>query len=145
MAIPKRYGLSTLLFLMLVVAAVFGFVAWRTNGMRSEVARINREEVGRLTLSDDWFFPKVKDRALLKLKKDIKGELYIAEKVEPKEVIVAKFEETANQMRQLGANEIQILYSEEREHEGEIVDVLTVVNTDNLSRAVTSIAERTTP
>ena len=130
---------------MFVVAAVLGFVTWRANEIRSKVARLNREGIGHLTLSDGWFFPVTNERALLKLKKDINGGLHIAEKNESRDVVIAKLEETANQMRDLGAREVEILYVEERRLQGEIVDVHTSVHTDNLKRAVTSISERTTP
>ena len=144
MKFPKRFGLSTLLLLMFVFAAVLGYVTWRADEIRSRVARINKDDIGHLTLSDGWFFPKLSDRALLKLKKTLDGGLSIAGMNASRDVVIAKFEETAEQMRDLGAEEIQILLSEERRHQGETIDVLTVVNTDDLKRAVTSISERTT-
>ena len=145
MKFPKRFGLSTLLLLMFVVAAVLGFVTWRANRLRSEVVRINKEGIGHLTLADGWLFPALGEESFLKLKKDINGGLHIAEKNEPRDVVIAKFEETAEQMRDLGADEVQILYTEERHHQGDTVDVLMVVHTDNMKRAVTSISEpRTT-
>lgn len=144
MKFPKRFGLSTLLLLMLVIAAVLGLVTWRANRIRSEVTRINNEGIGHLTLADGWLFPVLGEESFLKLKKDINGGLHIAEKNETRDVVIAKFEQTAKQMRDLGAGEVEILYVEERRLQGEIVDVHTAVHTDNLKRAVTSISERKT-
>lgn len=34
-----------------------GFIGWRTNSLRSEVARINDEGIGNRELSEGWFWP----------------------------------------------------------------------------------------
>lgn len=41
---PKRFALSTLLLLMLVVAVMFGYAQWRRLGLIAEVERLN--EIG---------------------------------------------------------------------------------------------------
>lgn len=141
MRIPKRFGLSTLLLFMFGVTAIFGFLAWRTNSLKAEVSRINKEGVGRLTLSKGWFWPVIDDEAYLRLKKDVSGGLHVAEKLEPQEAVLAKFERASKEMRELGVKEIEILYAEERQHQGTVVDVMRTIHTDDLKKSIERLAE----
>jgi hypothetical protein len=66
MRLPKRFALSTLLLLMLVVASVFGYAQWRRQWLKAEIEKLNRESDpllnGRtLPLYDHWFWPTVPD------------------------------------------------------------------------------------
>ena len=49
MNLPKRYSLSKLLLLMLIVASVFGYAQWRIIWLKSEVTELNK--VGDVTLT----------------------------------------------------------------------------------------------
>ena len=49
MKLPKRFALSTLLLLMLVVAVVFGYAQWRRLSLTAEVAELN--ELGEIVLA----------------------------------------------------------------------------------------------
>lgn len=59
MKLPKRFALSTLLVLVLIVASVFGFAQWRRQGLVAEVAQLQQRDVSGLVLSDGWFWPTV--------------------------------------------------------------------------------------
>lgn len=141
MRVPKRFGLSTLLLLIFGVTTIFGFLAWRTNRLKAEVSRINKAGVGHLTLSKGWFWPVIGDEAYLRLKKDVRGGLHVAEKLESQEVVLAKFEQASKEMRELGVKEIEILYAEETPHQGTTVDVMRVIHTDDLGKSIERLAE----
>lgn len=55
MTIPKRFALRTLLLLMLVVAAVFGYAQWRSLWLKSQVAELNKVGEAALTMPNSGF------------------------------------------------------------------------------------------
>lgn len=57
--IPKRFALSTLLLLMLVVALVFGYAQWRKQWIISEIEKLRAEGVVYLTMRDGWLQPTI--------------------------------------------------------------------------------------
>jgi hypothetical protein len=126
---------------MLAVATVFGFLTWRKNTLKSEVACINAERIAHLTLTDSLFWPELESDASLILKKDKTGVLHMAEKPATNDAVIARFEETAKRIRQLGVKEVTILFAEEQLHQGEIVEVLRIIHTDDIGRAVKRVSE----
>jgi hypothetical protein len=141
MAVPRRFALSTLLIAMLAVALVLGFLTWRKNTLKAEVATINRERIAHLTLTDNFIWPRIKSEASLFLKKDNKGVLYLSEKPASLDTVIAKFQETEKRIRELGVKQVTILFAEEELHKGDVVEVLRVVNSDDISRAVKIISK----
>lgn len=63
MKFPKRFALSTLLLLMVVVAAVFGYAQWRRQWLIREIDRLKSAGVEMAGLNDNWFWPRVEGRA----------------------------------------------------------------------------------
>jgi hypothetical protein len=59
MKFPKRFALSTLLLMMLVVAAVFGYAQWRRQWLTKRIASLERHWRDEVTLSDNWLWPTV--------------------------------------------------------------------------------------
>lgn len=143
MRLPKRFDLKTLLTIMAVLAAMLGSLTWRAITIRSEVARITKEGIGVVTYADGWLYLVVEDKAYLKLKKDINGDLYVSEKKKSPDEVAVMFEETAKQMKDLGAKEVQIQLIEEERLGPNLIEVRTTMYTDNLSKAVKVIPLRT--
>jgi hypothetical protein len=68
MQLPKRFALSTILLLMFVVAAVFGYAQWRRQWLKAEVeelvseidpALLQRSNAPPIQFHDNWFWPTV--------------------------------------------------------------------------------------
>ena len=69
MKIPKRFALSTLLLVMLLVSLVFGYAQWRRQWLKAEVESLvseidpvlkeNRPFTQPIQFYDDWFWPTV--------------------------------------------------------------------------------------
>jgi len=75
MTVPKRFSLSTLLLLMLAVAAVFGYAQWRRQWLRAEVADLNDAIRTNLEVRDGMFWPAVGQRNVtLAFTKSIHGD-----------------------------------------------------------------------
>lgn len=81
MTLPKRFALSTLLLLMLVVASVFGYAQWRRQWLKAEIGKLNRASdpllQGRtLPIYDDWFWPTVPEYAGAVIRKERHGRYF---------------------------------------------------------------------
>lgn len=63
MKLPKRFALSTLLLVMLLVSLVFGYAQWRRQWLIAEVDRLKSEGVEMAELSSNWFWPQVEGEA----------------------------------------------------------------------------------
>ena len=75
MTAPKRLSLSTLLLLMLAVAAVFGYAQWRRQWLKAEVADLNDAIRTNLEVRDGMFWPAVGQRNVtLAFTKSIHGD-----------------------------------------------------------------------
>lgn len=72
MRVPKRFALSTLLLLMLVVASIFGFAQWRRQWLIDEVKSLVSEidSARPLQLFDNWFWPTVPQQVVVMIRKD---------------------------------------------------------------------------
>jgi len=65
MKLPKRFTLSTLLLVMLLVSLVFGYAQWRRQWLIAEIDRLKSEGVEMAGLSSNWFWPRVEGRAAI--------------------------------------------------------------------------------
>ncbi len=73
MRFPKRYGLSTLLLMMLFVASIFGYAQWRRQWLKAEVVRLQQSGAWAVALKDDWFWPTVSEGASVNFKLESDG------------------------------------------------------------------------
>jgi hypothetical protein len=62
---PRRFTLSTLLLVMLLVSLVFGYAQWRRQWLISEIDRLKSEGVQIAGLNDNWFWPQVEGEATI--------------------------------------------------------------------------------
>jgi hypothetical protein len=63
MTIPKRFALSTLLLVMLLVSLVFGYAQWRRQRLISEAQSLAAEGVYLTNFRTGWFWPTAGDKA----------------------------------------------------------------------------------
>ena len=76
MRIPKRFTLSTLLVVMLVVASVFGYAQWRRLWLKSEVEASENalsQSSLKLRFHDDWFWPTISQESYIDIEKSDAG------------------------------------------------------------------------
>lgn len=75
MKLPKRFALSTLLLLMLMVAAVFGYAQWRRQWLLSEVKALNMNGgvLAPLQFTDSKWWPHVSGEAIVVLQRNDDG------------------------------------------------------------------------
>ena len=66
MKLPKRFALSSLLMVMLVVASVFGYAQWRRQSLISEANDLREKGVVGITVNDSWFWPEVRQYAFIR-------------------------------------------------------------------------------
>jgi hypothetical protein len=59
MKLPKRFALSTLMLVMLLVSLVFGYAQWRRQWLIRQVAELQAESHSDVALNDHWFWPTV--------------------------------------------------------------------------------------
>lgn len=67
MIVPKRFALSTLMLMMLVVAVVFGYAQWRRQWLIRQVAELQAASHSDLTFNDHWFWPTVNSAVTVQL------------------------------------------------------------------------------
>ncbi len=63
MALRKRFALSTLLLVMLLVSLVFGYAQLRRQWLIGEVGRLKSDGVEMPGLNDNWFWPQLEGQA----------------------------------------------------------------------------------
>ena len=106
MELPRRFALSTLLLLMLVVASVFGYAQWRRQWLKSEVQRFKFENVEALEFSDHWFWPTTTKFALVTWTTNGQGDVFHEGVLETPEAASHRYETLAAEIRELGDIEV---------------------------------------
>lgn len=74
MKLPKRFTLSHLLIVTLLVALIFGYAIRRKQLLIAEVERLS-DYTSVIEVSDDWFWPTVTPTAIILLTRDENGQL----------------------------------------------------------------------
>ena len=86
MTIPKRFALSTLLLVMLLVSLVFGYAQWRRQWLEAEVNEIIAESdpllrsvpwVRPLQIRDGWFWPEAPEAVGVAIQKGRYGNFIV--------------------------------------------------------------------
>ncbi len=67
MKLPRRFALSTLLLMLLVVALVFGYAQWRRQRLIQQVAKLQSSVYSDMDLVDHWFWPTVPSQVTVML------------------------------------------------------------------------------
>ena len=117
MAIPKRFALSTLLLLMLIVASIFGFAQWRRQSLISEANDLREMGVAGVAVKDSWFWPSLRPYQV-----DVKCVSYSPTVYSPSnllcsDVVVSAatayefYSDIAGRLNELGVEKDQITYT----------------------------------
>ena len=118
MKIPKRFTLSTLLLLMLVVASVFGYAQWRKQWMLAEVAILNDKSLGiwhfddspPVCISNSWFWPTVNEQAAVVIARgEYKNTYSIHGKPLSNAEAKAYFQTMANRLHRIGVEDVSFV------------------------------------
>ena len=120
MRVPKKFALSTMLMLMLLVAAVFGFLAYRKNSLNREVAAINRlyGEISPaqgviVKLNESWLWPVlVRKEATVVFKQDADGNLYVKDTPTSTAIVRAEYEKMKQRLVAIGIQTVDVMVDE---------------------------------
>lgn len=80
MKVPKRFALSTMLLVMLLVSLVFGYAQWRKHWLKQEIKELKRTGTCVFRFSDSWFWPTVSSNAVIVLQRWSDGTYIVADK-----------------------------------------------------------------
>ncbi len=141
MRLPKRFALSTLLLLMLVVASVFGYAQWRRQWLIAEVASLNDPLLGihldgqpLVHITDSWFWPTVNDRSTIFIvRSEHKGFYNVHGKPLSNTQAKAYFETLAHRLHRIGVNDISFGLLTRRARPGFPTFVFKVTFTNDLN------------
>ena len=114
MKLPRRFALSTLLLVMLLVALVCGYAQWRRLRLKAEVAALVSEcdpmmfSLGSrpIQFEDHWFWPTVSDRAAIVIREESDGALFANGKQLSRAEAKAYWEAKAARLRAIGVSDI---------------------------------------
>ena len=119
MKLSKRFALSTLLLLMLVVALVFGYAQWRKQRLLSRLAELRDEERVQVQVSDDWFWPELRGEAVVSFNRDKNGKLLSGQDILTNEELSARCAILDGELKGLGASSVAVAIVCEEELYGE--------------------------
>jgi hypothetical protein len=109
MRLPKRFTLSSLLLVMLLVSLVFGYAQWRRQWFLSEVDALNKDYGTSLLATDGLFWPTVAQRNItLKFTKSVHGNYVRDGKIYDYEQLMSYLEPLVVKYRAVGVKSITL-------------------------------------
>jgi hypothetical protein len=121
MTIPKRFALSTLLLLMLVVASIFGFAQYRRQWLKSEAAKLNEEDITLIDVTEHWFWPTPSETIYVLWRQDKDGNLLHDEAHTSVDEAESRFAELSRRLNAIGVNQVFPALAIERDDSGKTV------------------------
>lgn len=118
MKIPKRFALSTLLLLMLVVASVFGYAQWRKQRLQSRLAEINKREGWQIGVSEEWFWPKPVLGPVISYNRNSDNKFYKGGKILTDDEVRSRNIRLSNELEEIGVTFISFVMMCEKEVNG---------------------------
>lgn len=114
MKLPKRFALSTLMLMMLLVSLVFGYAQWRRQWLKAEVAHLNDANGTNLEVSDGMFWPTVEQRNVtLAFTKSIHGDFVRDGKTYNYDQLMSYLSPTVVRFRAVGVDRITFSLDDE--------------------------------
>ena len=125
MTFPKRFTLSTLLLVMLLVSLVFGYAQWRKQRLVALAKELKASGGQSFKLTDSWFWPNVSGGAVVRFDQYSDGTFVVANKaLNPSEAEVY-YDSICARLHAMGVKEVSCIVRPVRSNE---VIVETIVN-----------------
>lgn len=106
MALPKRFALSTLLLVMLLVSLVFGYAQWRRQWLTRQIEAMEGTGISVIKLSDSWFWPSVSSRAVVLFSQGNDGTYLIADKALNPDEAKVYYDSIRVRLRAIGVDDV---------------------------------------
>jgi hypothetical protein len=101
MRIPRRFALSTLLLLMLVVASIFGYAQWRRQWILQKEKELEAQGA-RILVGDDWFWPVLSSYAVVRVDMKPDGIFLVGEEQLNEDMAKLRVQRIFTDMRKMG-------------------------------------------
>jgi len=116
MKLPKRFALSTLLLVMLLVSLVFGYAQWRRQWLLSEVKTLNMSGCvfAPLQFTDSELWPYVSGDAIVVLQRNDDGTFVVDKKSVDAPDAEAFYESMTDRLHAIGVQKVSYAVMVER-------------------------------
>ncbi len=106
MSLPKRFTISTLLLVMLLVSLVFGYAQWRKQWLFAEVKELRASGAESFKVTDGWFWPSVSSGAVVLFRQGNDGNYLIAEKSLSPDEAKVYYDTLRVRLREIGVEDV---------------------------------------